>query len=74
MGAITPNGTVALDAEEVGIRSGVPPHPAQRLPTNQRAAEREKRGVDVGPAPNWQQREVVEFRSTSARLDCSGYR
>src|SRR5262249_10149647 len=31
------------------ICSGGPPRPAQRLPTNQRTAEREKRSVDVGP-------------------------
>ena len=35
--------------EEVGIRSGGPQRPAQRLPANQRAPEREERLVDVGP-------------------------
>jgi hypothetical protein len=33
----------------MGIRSGGPPRLAQRLPTNQRAPEREERLVDVGP-------------------------
>ena len=44
-----PNGDLAMGAGEVGIRSGGPPRPAQRLPANQRAPEREERLVDVGP-------------------------
>ena len=38
-----------MGAGEVDIRSGGPPRPAQRLPANQRAPEREERLVDVGP-------------------------
>jgi hypothetical protein len=38
-----------MGAGEVGIRSGGPPRPAQRLPANQRAPQREERLVDVGP-------------------------
>jgi hypothetical protein len=38
-----------MGSGEVGIRSGGPPRPAQRLAANQRAPEREERLLDVGP-------------------------
>ena len=51
-----------MGAEEVGIRSGGPPRLAQRLPTNQRAPEREERCVDVGPlfVPQAQAAELIQ--------------
>src|SRR5688500_2802487 len=47
--SIIPNGDLVMGAGAVDIRSGGPPRPAQRLPANQRASEREERLVDVGP-------------------------
>ena len=46
--AITPSGDLAIGAGEVGTRSGGPPCPAQRLPANQLAPEREERAIRRG--------------------------
>jgi hypothetical protein len=61
---MTPNGDLAMGAGEVGIRSGGPPRPAQRLPANQRAPQREERLVDVGPLviPHAQAAKLTEPR------------
>jgi len=42
-GAITLNGDLAIGVGEWAVHSGGPPRPAQRLPANQRAPEREER-------------------------------
>lgn len=79
--AIIPNSDLAMGAGTVGIRSGGSPRPAQRLPENQRASEREERLVDVGPlviphAPTATVIEPGKLRSTTHRyrsnpLPCS---
>ena len=54
-----PNGDLGMGAREV---APLPPCPAQRLPANQCAREREERLVDVGPLviPHTQAAKLIE--------------